>query len=155
MNTSGLIPEGQIEGEDTSETSELRAMLQEAKDYIASFPWAPPITEAYMGIGIGGVLGVWLLKFSEGLGEDGDEHLWVITGDLPSVYLVTDQAPCPLDALEVYCELVTDWAEAVKKNLNLDDVFPVQAPADCEHADMVIDRVKFIRERIIPEFLAE
>ena len=152
MDTSQLIPEGEMRGEDAEETSELESMLQKAKDYISSFEWAPPVTEAHMGIGVGGVLAVFLLKFAEGIGVEGDEHLWVVVGDLPSAYLVTDDAVVPVRALEIYCELMSDWAEAVKSESSLDDVFPVEVPVDSEHAEMLLDRIRFIRERIIPEF---
>jgi len=151
IDTSNLIPEAEIRGEDTAETAELKSMLQEAKDYVASFGWAPPVTEAHMGIGIGGVVAVFLLRLAEPVGEEGDRHLWVIVGDLPPAYLVTDGIDGPLGALAVYCDLMSDWAEAVKSGSSLDECFPVRAPPDSDHAEMLLDRVRFMRERIIAQ----
>ena len=150
MDTSSLVPLGQIQGEDASETSQLESMFREAAEYIESHHWARPVAEAYMGIGIGGVLAVWLLRFAEKVGDDADEYLWVINGDLPSAYLVIDQARDPVSALEVYCDLMVDWAQAVMEGKDPGEVFPVDAPTDGEHANMLLDRVRFIRERIIP-----
>jgi len=152
MNIAKLVPEAEIRGEDAAEALELKSMLQEAKGYIASFRWAPDVIEAYMGIGIAGVLAVFLLKLAEPVAQHQDEYLWVVVGDLPSAYLVTDEAGSPVNALEIYCELMSDWAEAVKSGADLAAFYPVQAPADDKHAEMLLNRVKFIRERIIPEF---
>ena len=152
MDTSDLIPETDIQGGDQDETRELKFMLMEAKHYIESFTWTPKISQVYMGIGLGGVLGVFLFTFDNAIENTEDESLWVIVGDMPSAYLVTEEAPEPVQALEIYCELMNDWAEAVKNNLSLDEVFPVQAPATKEYAEMLLSRVAFIRKRIIPEF---
>ena len=152
MDTSVLIPETKIQGEDQEETQELKSMLQEAKEYIESFNWTPKISQAYMGIGLGGVIGVFLFKFAHAIKGTEDEYLWVIVGDIPSAYLVTEEAPGPVQALEIYCELMNDWAEAVTNNSSLEEVFPVKAPATKEHAEMLFSRITFIREKIIPEF---
>ncbi|NLS94422.1 MAG: DUF4826 family protein [Planctomycetaceae bacterium] len=152
MDTRPLTAEEDIEGEDAEETLELHSMLQEAKAYVASFSWAPEIAEAFMGIGVGGIIGVWLLKFTQPISSEGDDYLWIINGDVPTAYLVTDEAPTPTDALNVYCDLMTDWAEAVQLGRSLEDVFPVEAPADSVHADLLLQRVEFIRTKIIPEF---
>jgi hypothetical protein len=43
-----------------------------------------------------------------------------------------------------------DWIEAVIENRDLSDVFPVNAPADEEHAQLLAKRIKFLREKIMP-----
>jgi len=155
MDIARLVPEDEIQGENAAETSELKSMLQQAKEYASSFDWAPSISSAYLGIGIGGVVAVFLLRLDEPVGQERDEYLWVIVGDLPSAYLVTDEASNPVEALRIYCQLMSDWAKAVKSGAGLDVVFPVAAPRDSEHADMLLNRIQFIRERVIPEFRAE
>ena len=75
MNTENLVPENEICGEDAGETHDLKMMLEYAKNYIKSFSWAPKVVEAYMGIGIGGVVGVYLLKFAKGIGDSHDKWL--------------------------------------------------------------------------------
>ena len=149
VDLSNLTPAEHIRGEDPQETEKLREMLQQAVRSLQGFPWCPEILKTYMGIGIGGVLAVFLVHLSEKVGGT-DDWLWVIEGDLPSAYLVTDGAPDAGTALEGYCEIMEDWAEAVLSGGPLGEVFPVDAPADREHAEMLLSRIQFIRERILP-----
>jgi hypothetical protein len=78
--------------------------------------------------------------------------LWVVTGDLPPAYFVTDSAINPKEALEVYCELMEDWVKAVENDTSLDDVYPIAVPATQEYADLLNKRIKFIKEEIIPQY---
>lgn len=80
-----------------------------------------------------------------------DQWLWVITGDLPSAYLVTDRATSPVRTLEVYCELMADWTCAVRKG-NLRDTFPVEAEPTAENADLLEKRVALLQTQILPAF---
>jgi hypothetical protein len=98
----------------------------------------------------GWVVGVFLFHIDPAPGVD--EWLWVVAGDLPTAYLVTDEAPDPASALEAYCNLMSDWAEAVRAGRDLADVFPVAAEATLEHAEMLANRVSFLRARVIPSF---
>lgn len=152
MDTSTLITEDSIRGEDSEETVELRQMLKNAKLYISSFDWCPDIDKVFLGFGIGGVIAVFLFRFVQPIGEEKDDVLWVIEGDLPSAYLVTDDAPTPRAALQIYCELMEDWVAAVKTGSSLETVFPVRAKADNENAIMLERRISFIRNKILPYY---
>ncbi|MDI1452115.1 hypothetical protein [Polyangium sp. 6x1] len=147
---SKLQPTTQMRGEDDDETRELQATLQEARTYLASFTWCAGIEEEFFGLGIGGIVAVFLFRIRR-VGAT-DEWLWVIAGDLPSAYLVTDRAASPTQALEVYCELMEDWIRAVRRGGNLRDVFPVQANPSSANADLLEKRILFLRGKIIPAF---
>jgi hypothetical protein len=149
MDTSRLTPVASIRGEDEEETSFLKAMLAEARGYIRSFRWCPQISEEYLGFGIGKVLGLFLFRFANTIGET-DEYLWVVVGDLPSAFFVIDDAPTPRSATEVYCRMMQDWINAVLSKAPLDDVFPVNSDSRDEMAQMLDSRLRFIREKIIP-----
>lgn len=149
VELSCLTPTEQMTGEDAEETASLREMLSRAEAYLKSFRWCPPIAERYLGIGIGGVVALFLFRLQRNI-NDTDEWLWVVEGDLPSAYFVTDEARNPESALAVYCEMMEEWADAVTKKSSLDEVFPVTAPATQENADQLRSRVKFLRERILP-----
>ena len=101
------------------------------------------------GVGVGGVVALFLFKFVRPI-NDIDRCLWIVTGDLPSAYFVTDQAREPASALKVYCKLMEEWAEAVINNKSLDDVFPVNVTPTIAHAEMLRARTIFIRDRILP-----
>lgn len=142
-------PAEQIVGQDASETRQLREMLQRAETYLRSFKWCPPVVQRFMGYGVGGVVAVFLFKLEEKF-NDTDDLLWVVEGDVPSAYLVTDSAPDPASALATYCEMMEEWANAVLNGSPLDEVFPVGAPATRDNANMLLSRTRFIREKLIP-----
>jgi hypothetical protein len=96
------------------------------------------------------VIAVFLFHFAEKI-KGTDEWLWVIEGDAPTAYLVLDRATNPLAALQIYCELMEAWADAVLKGGSLDGVFPVEAEATAENAVNLIKRIKFISNELIPE----
>jgi hypothetical protein len=146
-----LTPAEQIVGEDAEETALLNEMLQNAIDYLRGFRWCPPIDQVYMGCGVGGVVAVFLFHFREQI-HGTDEWLWVIEGDLPTAYLVLDQASDPASALEVYCCLMEDWAKAVIKGRPLKEVFPVQAEPSLDNANILLERLTFIRTRLLPNW---
>ena len=124
-------------------------MAEDARAYVQSFKWCPAIENVHLKFGVGKVIALFLVKFAAPL-PDGALHLWVVVGDLPSVYVVTDNAPDPRSALAVYCELMQDWVDAVKSGKTLDEVYPVPiAPTD-EHVAMLERRLHFIRTEIIP-----
>ena len=153
VDLAKLTPAEQVSGEDAEETVLLREMLHSAKEYVQSFRWCPSIDRVYFGCGVGGVVAVFLFHFSERIG-DSDEWLWVIEGDLPSAYLVLDQAGDPASALDVYCQLMDEWAKAVLERRSLEDVFLVKAEPTPDNAKNLMTRLNFIRTRLLPDWRA-
>ena len=141
----------EMKGDNEEDTALLKNMLKEAINYLKSHSWCSEITEKYFGFGVGKIVGVFLFRLGEKV-NDVDEFLWVIVGDLPSAYLVVDKANNPQEALEVYCELMEDWAAAVTNGTSLDDVYPINVPPTSEYAEMLSSRIEFIRKKIIPEY---
>ena len=144
-----VVPIAKIKGEDAEETALLKEQFARAQAYLTSFKWCNGIKESYFGDGVGKIVAVFLFRIDSP--EDVDEWLWVVTGDIPSVYMVTDDAATPALALEGYCELMEDWAAAVRgeDGLTLDDVYPVEAPATKANADDLDGRIAFIRKNIL------
>ena len=149
MNTAQFQPENLISGDSNEDTTLLKEMASDARLYISSFHWAPPIKDIFLAYGVGGVIAVFLVRFSKPI-RGKDEALWVITGDLPSAYLVLD-IPGPTEAIEAYCRLMEDWANAILKGKGVDEVFPVRAEGSQKNASLLMKRVDFLRRRIIPQ----
>jgi hypothetical protein len=149
-----VSPAETLQGDDDTETAELKAMHGEARAYLESFRWCPKIARSFFGAGLTGVVAVFLFEFVE-LVHGTDKWLWVVVGDLPTVHLVTDKAKDPYSALEVYCEVMDDWVDAVKTGVGLSKVFPVKVPADAKHAEMLATRLELLREEIIPLLRSE
>jgi len=145
-----LSPTTEMKGEDEQETKELFEMLNIANDYLRSFDWCSEVERTFIGIGIGKVIAVFLFGLKKK--KDVDDWLWVVVGDVPSAYLVLDEASDAVSALKVYCRVMEDWVIAVKTKSDLSKVFPVNVPADAKYAEMLQKRIDFIREKIIPEF---
>ena len=96
------------------------------------------------------MIGLFLVRFAEPAGGVDDE-LWVVSGDLPPAYFVTDDAPTPAEALSTYCDLMEDWVEAVLEDGDLDEAFPVEAEPTAENAASLRRRLDFIRQHLIPQ----
>ncbi len=126
-------------------------MLHEASQFILSFRWCGAIQESYLGIGIGGVLAVFLFRILP-IEAGVDEWLWAIVGDLPPAYLVTDNAPNAACALEGYVEEMARWAQAAKRGKAVADLIPVNVPPTPENAIELRSRLDFIEKEILPQY---
>lgn len=137
-----MIPAAQITN------PEVRELAQEAEDFLASQPWCKKVTDVRLAWATAGVLGVFqidLVPASPGV----DSTLWVVVGDIPPAYLVTNEAPSWRDALRGYVAEMSRWVHAVRHGLPLDDVIPVEAEPTSEHAEMLASRLAFIETEII------
>jgi hypothetical protein len=90
-----------------------------------------------------------LFRFEPPVGQT-DDWLWVVEGDLPSAYFVTDRARNVASALNLYGEMMERWADAVMQHASLGDIFPISVPPTEENAEMLRNRVRFLRERLLP-----
>ncbi|HET8555027.1 MAG TPA: hypothetical protein VFL78_09395 [Rhodanobacteraceae bacterium] len=138
-----------IAGDSNVDTAKLREMAAMAKDYLKSFSWCPPINNIYLAYGVGGIVAVFLVDFPWKI-QGTDDELWVIIGDLPSAYLVVEPMDDEAHALERYCDLMDQWIAAVRNSDDLSGVFPVSVEPTVKHAEMLYNRIEFLRTEIIP-----
>jgi hypothetical protein len=150
LKTAQFQTEAMIAGDSRKETRALKRMAAEARRYISAFRWCPRISEIWLAYGIGGVIGLFLLKFEKPVNGT-DEFLWVVVGDLPSAFFVVDEASNGSEALNVYCQLMEVWAESVLKGSNLSKVFPVQAETTVENVELLKRRIRFLRKQVMPD----
>ena len=149
VDMNSVVPVATMVGEDAEDTALLTDALAEAAAYIQGFAWCKGIREQYFGGGVGGVVGVFLMRIDPAA-TGVDEWLWVVTGDLPSAYFVVDKAPSSAAALETYCGLMDDWIHAVQNGSSREDVFPVDAAPTKENATMLEGRMEFLRSEVVP-----
>lgn len=88
-------------------------------------------------------------------GENVDHEIWAIVGDLPPAYLVTDNAPNAVRAVEVYVDLMQEWIDAVKGGRAVEDLIPVNAPPSEEAARILQSRLDFLMKRIVATYRDE
>jgi hypothetical protein len=131
----------------------LDALVEEARAFVESRTWAPPISELLLAFGIGGVIGLFLVRFEHGItsGEgQGDDEIWVVVGDMPSIYFETEDVETRADALSVYCNIAEDWADHVLAGDSLAECYPIPVEPTREHAMMLKSRLATIRRDFIP-----
>lgn len=141
-DTTGMTPVNAFDDE------ELRALADEARSFITSFRWCRAVRESFLAFGVGRIIGVFLFRIEPAeLGVD--ETLWVVVGDMPSAYLVCDDATDWRGALRGYIYEMRRWVEAVRSGGSLDDIIPVRADPTREHAEMLASRFDVIEEQMI------
>ena len=149
IDTSSFQDESKITGDDPEDTELLREMAAEARAYLEDYEWCPPIEKFHLASGIGGVVAAFLVQFEEVIEGTEDDALWVIVGDLPSAYVIVEPGDDGDAALSRYCGLMEDWAFNVLKGNSLDESFPVAAEATHENAEMLSQRIAFLRTEIL------
>jgi hypothetical protein len=123
-------------------------MCDEAKRYLGSFPWCGEILESYFGLGIGGIVAVFLFRYVP-TQEGADPWVWVVVGDLPSAYIATDRAPNAACALDAYVGAMTEWIRAVHKGACVDNLIPVNVTPNIENASRLESRLCFLDREVL------
>jgi len=152
VDMRSLRPAASMRGEDDEDTDLLHDSLHEAAEFLRSFKWCREITESYFGLGVGGVVAVFLFRIDAP--PQVDEWLWIVVGDLPPCYILTAEAATPLAALETYCGLMQDWMAAVSGGRPLDAVVPVNLAPTPRNAAGLDTRISFLRNEVMPLFAA-
>jgi hypothetical protein len=149
-----MKPVDLIEGEDAIDTSLLREMAANARDFICANEWCEHLDSQYLAFGVGGVVAVFLVQITPA-SEDVDACLWVIVGDLPPAYIVVDDNPTATDAVDAYCSEMEAWVEAVRNGESVDELIPVNASPTPEYAEQLSGRLAYLRSAILPLARAE
>jgi hypothetical protein len=127
---------------------EVKQLALEAEKFLNSHHWCKDIENGYLALVIAGVTGVFLFDIIPSRPEI-DKTLWVVTGDLPAAYLVTDEAKTWQEALDRYVYEMDHWVSAVREGGRLDDIIPVNVEPTLKHAEMLEGRLEFIQEILI------
>jgi hypothetical protein len=138
-------------GEDDQETNEFKVLYTRARKYIGSFKWCIDIRNAYFGLGVAYIVGVFYFEITPA-SPTVDSALWVIVGDIPPAYLVTDDAPNAACALDGYIVEMRRWVEAVKAGKPLTDVIPVNALPTVEYAEILESRLEYLANEILSDY---
>lgn len=121
-----------------------------AANFIRSFSWSGELLALYQGFQEPGIVGVFLVQLSPSAPEV-DEWLWVVVGDFPPAYLVTDGSPTYVQAVEGYIEEMQRWVDAVREGDSVDELIPVNAPPTEEYADMLAGRLRSLKVALVDD----
>jgi hypothetical protein len=154
LPVTGVIPIAEMRGENDEETDLLRAMSERAQQFLGEFAWCSAIREFYFGDGIGNVFAVFLARIQPS--HSGiDEFLWVVVGDIPPAYLVTDACHTPKEAMEGYIEEMRRWVAAAYRGQTSKDIIPVNAAPTPESAKTLEQRLNTLERDIFPVWFVE
>ena len=151
VDLSKVVPTATMKGEAEDETGLLREMLDEAVRYVTSFGWCRLIVDSYFGLGVGGVVAVFLFRI-ESAGKNADEWVWVIVGDVPPAYITVEDAPNPATALDAYIGAMQEWVDAARAGGRVAELIPVNVPPTVENAERLGRRLQFIDEEILSRY---
>jgi len=142
---SKLVPGESAVGDDELDTRLLLEMNEEAKSFLLGFKWCSDIRRSFFGDGFGGIIAAFLIELIPASAQV-DEWLWVVVGEVPPAYLVTDEIPDAASALETYVDLMNEWVDAVESGLPTSDLIPVNAPPTVETATLLKRRLDTIEQ---------
>jgi hypothetical protein len=147
-----VVPASDLAGDNEEDTSLLKAMLDEAEEYIlAQKKWCQSIKNTYFGLGVGGIVAVFLFEIVPKT-QTVDDYVWVVVGDLPPLYITTENAPNPACALDGYLGAIQRWVDFVLNGKIHEKCPPVKAEPTKEHGEMLKQRIKFINEEILSDY---
>ncbi len=126
----------------------VRKLAREAVEFLESQVWCRGVISGELGFAVAGVIGVFKLRHQPSR-PGVDEVLWVIVGDLPSAYLVLDNAPDWQGALACYVREMRAWVAAVQAEQPLTGIIPVGVEPTAEHAQMLATRLDFIERELV------
>jgi hypothetical protein len=129
---------------------EVIKMNLEAEEYINGFKWCKQIKEAHLYYNLGSTLCVFLFNiYNIQSTDEADNVLWIIVGDLPSMYLDTYNIKSLKEALENYAELGGEWADNIITKKSVKDCFPFDEKPSLKLAKLLKSRVEFIRSNLL------
>ena len=126
------------------------ALARKATDFLTAFRWCSAVSESFLAFDSGSILGVFLFRIEPRL-VGVDDTLWVVVGDVPSAFLVCDDAPDWHCALQCYVREMQRWVDAVRSGSALDGIIPVSLSPTLEHANMLSSRLGFIQDHFIDD----
>jgi hypothetical protein len=153
---AGVIPVGDMKGEDEEDTALLQKSFCEAEAYLRSFSWCVDVQQAFFGGGVGEVFAVFLFKIHPAR-ADISKWIWIVVGDVPSAYLPIEDARTPAEVFRTYLLGMSRWVEYARtgKKIPSEVLPPLSVPATPEWAEKLEKRLNSLRLIIQPFFDAK
>jgi len=138
--------------EDADEIEAFDEVLEHARRFLLGHRWCTDIVESRIGMFVPRIVSVFLFRIDH-TEEFVDEWLWVVVGDVPPGYLVTDYAPNAAWALHLYIGLAKEWVEAVKEGKPVVGLYPINVPPTLEWAEQLEGRLRFLEKEILKDYM--
>jgi hypothetical protein len=129
--------------------NDIQEAYQEAVQYITGFKWCKVVKSVHLYYSLGDKLNIFLFDIDNTSSFD-DNLIWIIVGDLPSMYLDTNGPRTTVEVIEDYVMLAENWISQVKAGGSLKDCYPFNAQPTFEMADLLEKRSNFMKDTLIP-----
>jgi len=129
----------------------LARLASEALGYLTSHRWCARIEHGWLDRAWEGILGVFYFELVPTEGTEADRDVWVIVGDIPPAYIDSQECRNGAQALRAYAAAMRDWVDHVRLGLPIDDLIPVNVPAEIEFAELLSARITFIELELLPQ----
>ena len=142
----------EINLDELTEIEEIKSIIglyDKAKQYLENFDWCVSVKNGWFDedFRVYDKIGVFLFEI-EPLNDSIDDFIWVIVGDLPSVYL-DKSVKSGLEALEIYCDLMQDWVDNIRVGKTVSECYPIPVDPNLENAELLNNRILFIRRDLL------
>lgn len=147
------FPVGDLEYDDEESIAGFPVLRRLAEEEVMLWPSSPPIKEMVLAFGIAPIVALYLVRFTRPIawGElAGETEKWAVAGDLPTMCFETMDAPTPALALELYCCIADDWADAVLSGRDLSECYPIPNKPTEEIAKLLRGRTSYLRREMVP-----
>lgn len=119
-----------------------------AEKYLLSFDWCENIKDSALYVNLGKMFCIFLFEIGNSASKE-DDFLWMVAGELPSMYLDVHGCKTIKEVVEGYVELAENWIKHVKTNKSVDECYPFNASPTLEMAELLEKRTSFIRNTLI------
>lgn len=115
--------------------------------FLTAMPWHNGVVKSYFGGGLQGLVACFLFEI---VSRDPkvDSMIWVVGGEVPWVYLVTDRAKNWVAALDLYVELANEWIEASTDDEREEKVFPFSKTLNAKSKKEMTELISKLQLRI-------
>ena len=132
---------------DTEFYSELEGQYRKAETYLKGFRWCKEIKGCSLYSNLGKVFCIFLFEI-DNTASSVDNFLWIIVGDIPSMYLDTG-IKSTKEVIDNYVGLAEDWINNIKEGKDVNDCYPFNAEPTLELAELLEKKVSFMKNELI------
>jgi hypothetical protein len=133
---------------DTEYFTELKSVYKQAESHLKSFKWCKEIKSAKIYTNLGRIFCIFLFGI-ENIASNEDNFLWVIAGDIPSMYLDVFGSKTTKEVVKMYVVLAEDWINGIKTGDGVDECYPFNAEPTLELADLLEKKISFMKTTLI------
>lgn len=120
----------------------------EAEKYLLSFYWCKKIKESFLCANLGRVFCIFVFEIENSASLE-DDFLWVIVGDIPSMYLDFFGENTTAAVTRNYIELAQDWIDHIRKGQSVNECYPFNAEPTIELAELLDKKISFMRDTLV------